>query len=86
MISFEDLEKIKKTTVIGKMKFSGSGAAILEAYKARISHILLDNGAFFKDDSNKGHAQMGQDISFNILQPYRNGEKMGLYPSLVIQP
>ncbi len=86
MISFEDLGNIKKTTTVGKMKFSGSGAAILETYKARISHILLDNGAFFQDDANQGHAQMGQDISFNILQPYRNGENMGLYPSLVIQP
>ncbi len=86
MISLEDLKTIKKTTKIGNMKFGGSGAAIIGSYMARINHILLDNGAFFEDGTNQGHAQIGQDIAFNILQPYCTGEKMGLYPSLVIQP
>ncbi|HHD63238.1 MAG TPA: transferase, partial [Desulfobulbaceae bacterium] len=49
-------------------------------------HILDANGAFYDGEGNKGHAQKNQNISFNIIQPYSEGNKKGVYPTLVIRP
>lgn len=85
-VSFEDLGKIKGKFQIGKLLFDGSGSSFITAFQERIDHILLVNGAFFENGENRGHAQDGQEISFNILQPYRTGENMGIYPSIRIRP
>lgn len=85
-ISFEEFEQIRGEARIGDLSFTGNGAAFISANKTRINQILLANGGFFQSEKNSGHAQDGQDISFNILQPYSTGENMGIYPSIRIKP
>jgi hypothetical protein len=65
---------------------SGKGSIFIEVFKKRINNILLSNGAQFHKGENRGHAQDGQNISFNIIQPYQTGKHMGLYPSIRIEP
>ncbi len=86
IISFADLEKIKDEVVVGNLQFTGSGITFISAMKARINQILMANGSFFQNEKNRGHAQDGQNISFNTLQPYTTGENMGIYPSIRIDP
>jgi carbonic anhydrase/acetyltransferase-like protein (isoleucine patch superfamily) len=80
------LSKVKIMLSKGKMIFEGSGAGFVSAFKERIHHILKENGAFFDGKTNRGHAQRNQKISFNTLQPYPEGDKEGLYPTILIQP
>lgn len=81
-----DFSKIDGGLVQGNMSFEGRGAGFVSAFRERIRHILEANGAFFDGAANKGHAQRNQKISFNTIQPYPNGDLMGLYPTIVIQP
>ncbi|MFH2091382.1 MAG: transferase [Pseudomonadota bacterium] len=86
-ISLDDLAEVRESLVVGKMKFTGKGSVFIDAYRRRISNILLTNGALFAIDNDKrGHAQDDQNISFNLIQPYRTGVRKGLYPSIEIQP
>ena len=85
-VSIKKFSRVKKSLTMGAMKFEGSGSRFIEAFKHRIEHILEANGAFFDGRQNRGHAQMGQDISFNIIQPYGKGAKKGLYPTIDIRP
>lgn len=85
-IPLERLSKIKDQITIGRMRFRGSGEAFVEAFRHRIQHILEANGAFFDGETGRGHAQTGQTISFNIIQPYPTGEARGLYPTIDIEP
>lgn len=85
-ISLDRLSKIKDKVEIGNMRFTGDGAAFVNAFQHRIEHILEANGAYFDGELGRGHAQMGQNISFNIIQPYSRGPLEGLYPSIEIQP
>ena len=85
-ISLEDLSRVEASLSLGNMVFEGSGADFVKAFKARIHHILEENGAFFDGKDNRGHAQRNQNISFNTIQPYPEGEKKGLYPTIDIQP
>jgi carbonic anhydrase/acetyltransferase-like protein (isoleucine patch superfamily) len=70
----------------GGMCFEGRGADFVEAFRQRIDHILEANGAFFDGDRNRGHAQKNQNISFNTIQPYPEGDLEGLYPTILIRP
>ncbi|MCG8640691.1 MAG: transferase [Desulfobacterales bacterium] len=85
-ISLDDLAEVRDSVQVGKMKFSGKGAVFIDSFKKRVNAILLANGALFEEDSKRGHAQDGQNISFNFIQPYRTGERAGLYPSIRIEP
>ncbi|MBW2481558.1 MAG: transferase [Deltaproteobacteria bacterium] len=85
-IALKDLSKIDDVLIKGNLSFEGSGAAFVTAFRDRIHHILEANGAFFDGKKNKGHAQKNQNISFNTIQPYPDGEFQGLYPAIVIQP
>jgi hypothetical protein len=85
-VSVKKLSRVKKSLTLGAMKFQGSGAGFIEAFKHRIEHILAANGAFFDGKQNKGHAQMGQDLTFNIIHPYGKGPQKGLYPTMDIRP
>ncbi len=85
-ISFSDLSKIDGSLTKGNMFFEGKGAGFVDAFRHRISHILEANGAFFEGTKFKGHAQRNQNISFNTIQPYPEGDLEGLYPTIVIQP
>ncbi len=85
-ISLDDLAEVRENLTIGKMTFSGKGSVFIGAFKARLKKILEANGALYNDGENRGHAQDDQNISFNIIQPYRTGERKGLYPSIRIKP
>ncbi len=85
-IALDDLAEVRDTLKIGMMTFSGLGSVFIEAFRKRLEQILLLNGAFFNDGENRGHAQDDQNISFNLIQPYRTGERKGLYPSIRIKP
>ena len=85
-IALDDLAEVRDTLTIGKMVFSGKGSVFIDAFQKRLGQILLANGALFHDDEKRGHAQDDQNISFNIIQPYRTGEQKGLYPSIRIKP
>jgi len=71
---------------IGRMRFTGQGRAFVEGFRHRIDHILEANGAYYDGKGIRGHAQKGQNISFNIIQPYTRGPLRGLYPTIDIQP
>ena len=85
-ISLEDLSKVKNVLSMGNMVFEGNGADFVGSFRQRIHHILEENGAFFDGNGKKGHAQRNQNISFNTIQPYPQGDKEGLYPTIIIQP
>lgn len=85
-IALVDLEKITDGMEMGAMRFSGSGKVFADAFRGRIRHILEENGAFFDEANNAGHAQKNQEMAFNILQPYPSGDLAGLYPKLEIKP
>ena len=85
-ISFDDFEETRDLLNVGQMTFSGKTSVFLHAFQKRIYQVLLLNGALFKDNENRGHAQDDQDISFNTLQPYRTGSSKGIYPSIRINP
>jgi hypothetical protein len=73
---------------LGSMHFQGSGKTFVDAFRHRIDHILEANGAYYSADNQekRGHAQEGQHISFNMIQPYLTGPSQGLYPTIDIQP
>lgn len=70
----------------GKMFFEGNGAVFTASFRDRIHHILEANGAFYDTRKNRGHAQKNQNISFNTIQPYPEGEQEGVYPTIIIRP
>jgi carbonic anhydrase/acetyltransferase-like protein (isoleucine patch superfamily) len=85
-ISLDDLAAIRESLTIGSMTFTGKGSVFIEAFRNRVNRILLANGALFNNGEKRGHAQDDQNISFNLIQPYRTGERKGLYPSIRIKP
>jgi carbonic anhydrase/acetyltransferase-like protein (isoleucine patch superfamily) len=85
-LSIEKLSQSQEEIEIGAMIFQGNGAAFVEAFQNRIEHILDANGAYFDGSQNRGHAQKGQNITFNIIQPYPEGASKGLYPTIDIRP
>ena len=85
-MSLDAFSKIDAPLSQGNMTFEGSGLSFVAGFKERIQHILEENGAFFNENSNEGHAQKNQNISFNTIQPYPKGDKEGLYPTILIQP
>lgn len=85
-IALDELAKVDDYLYRGDMHFEGSGAAFVRAFQDRIHHILETNGAFFDGLTNQGHAQKNQNISFNTIQPYPDGDLEGLYPTIIIRP
>ena len=85
-ISLKELTKIKEGFSRGSMFFEGTGASFVTAFRERIHHILEANGAFYNGTKDKGHAQKNQNISFNLIQPYPEGELKGLFPTIIIRP
>lgn len=85
-ISLTELAKVDSHFSRGNMLFEGSGSAFVNAFKARIHHILEANGALYDGKKNRGHAQKNQNISFNTIQPYPEGDLEGMYPTILIQP
>ncbi len=85
-ISLKALTKINDAFSLGSMFFEGSGNSFVTAFRDRIHHILEANGALYDGMKNKGHAQKNQNISFNTIQPYPEGELKGVYPTIIIRP
>lgn len=85
-ISLKALSDVDDKLVQGNMYFEGDGAGFVSAFQDRIHHILETNGAFFDGSLGRGHAQRNQNISFNTIEPYPDGELAGIYPTISIQP
>jgi carbonic anhydrase/acetyltransferase-like protein (isoleucine patch superfamily) len=85
-MALNDFSKIDNKIQKRDMTFEGSGSSFVSAFQSRIHHILEANGAFFDGVNQRGHAQKNQNISFNILQPYPEGEYAGLCPTITLQP
>ncbi len=85
-IPIEAFAKIKGAKKQENMFFEGDGAIFTAAFQNRIHHILETNGAFFNGNNKRGHAQKNQNISFNTIQPYPEGEQVGVYPTIIIRP
>lgn len=85
-LPLERLEALSGRMTRGRMRFVGSGAAFVQAFRARIRHILESNGAYCDGRKNRGHAQKGQAIAYHIVQPYPSGPRRGLFPTIEIQP
>jgi len=85
-VAISDLIKVDGELKRGAMTFRGSGDCFIKAFLNRIHHILEANGAYFNGSSNHGHAQKTQNISYNIIQPYSDGDYKGIYPTILINP
>ncbi len=85
-ISLAKLEKVVNGFSRKNLVFEGNGKKFVSAFQNRIRHILEANGAFYNGKDFKGHAQKNQKISFNIIQPYSEGENEGVYPTIIIRP
>ena len=85
-ISLEELANVNDRLDIGAMTFIGNGAQFVQGFQHRIEHILEANGAYFDGIRKVGHAQKGQHISFNTIQPYPEGTMKGMYPTMDILP
>lgn len=85
-ITLKEMSKLSTKFTRGEMFFEGNGAAFVSGFRHRIHHILESNGALFDGKNNRGHAQKNQNISFNTIQPYPEGDLEGLYPSIFIKP
>jgi carbonic anhydrase/acetyltransferase-like protein (isoleucine patch superfamily) len=85
-IPLDELAACEEGLRRGAMQFEGSGSHFVNGFRHRLQHILEANGAYFDGGQKKGHAQKGQIISFNIIQPYPEGPMKGLYPTIDICP
>ena len=85
-MTLAEFSKIDGRRVHGNLYFEGLGASFVAAFRDRIHHILEANGAFFDGMNTPGHAQKNQNISFNTIQPYTDGNLKGLFPTIIIQP
>jgi len=85
-LSLKAFAELKGGFALGAMRFKGNGALFVETFQNRIGHILEANGAYFDGSRNRGHAQRNQNISFNTIQPYPEGELEGIYPTIEIRP
>ncbi|MGE4506976.1 MAG: transferase [Desulfovibrionaceae bacterium] len=83
----DELTQFSGTMTRGSMYFIGEGEAFVNTFRHRIDHILEENGAMFDGSvATRGHAQRTQNVSFNIIQPYREGEFKGICPRLIVEP
>jgi hypothetical protein len=80
------LERVGGGLTVGRMEFNGSGSRFVGSFRKRIDHILEANGAYFDGSRSPGHAQRGQNVSYNIIQAYPVGPRQGIYPTIDIQP
>ena len=85
-IALSKLARVGEGLTLEGLAFEGKGALFVKAFGDRIQHILEANGAFFDGHASAGHAQRNQNISFNTIQPYPDGDLAGLYPTIMIQP
>jgi carbonic anhydrase/acetyltransferase-like protein (isoleucine patch superfamily) len=85
-VSAEELSRVDGEFSRGRMVFRGKGEAFVQAFRHRIQHILEENGAYYDGTTGMGHAQKGQNMVFNIIQPYPDGDLKGMVPTIDIRP
>uniref|UniRef100_A0A832A1A0 Transferase n=1 Tax=Desulfacinum infernum TaxID=35837 RepID=A0A832A1A0_9BACT len=85
-LSMDELASCEGELARGRMVFRGSGSAFIRGFQHRIEHILEENGAYYDGRHHMGHAQKGQNIAFNLIQPYPEGDMKGMYPTIDIRP
>lgn len=85
-VPLAELSAVTGTLGRGRMRFRGDGRLFVEGFRHRIEHILEANGAYCDGRGQRGHAQQSQNISFNLIQPYSEGARKGLYPTIAIRP
>jgi len=85
-VSLDRLCEVDGVVEIGDMRFRGSGSQFVAGFRKRIQSILEANGAFFDGEGRYGHAQKDRDIAFNIIQPYPQGSRQGICPTVDIRP
>lgn len=85
-LPLDTLGRLRSGFSLKNLVFEGNGKKFVSAFQNRIQHILEANGAFYNGKEYKGHAQKNQNISFNIIQSYSEGEKEGIYPTIIIRP
>ncbi len=84
-IPADKLTKTDESLTIGDMTFKGSGAALVKAFRARIHHILEENGAFYDGKANEGHAQRNRKFGVSMVQPFPDGDSTGMCPTITVQ-
>jgi carbonic anhydrase/acetyltransferase-like protein (isoleucine patch superfamily) len=85
-LDLEELARCEGEIVVGAMIFQGVGDSFVKAFQHRIEHILEANGAYYNGTNNRGHSQKALVMSFNIVQPYPEGAKKGICPTIDIRP
>jgi len=85
-LPIDELASCEGELTRGLMVFRGSGSAFIRGFQHRIEHILEENGAYYDGRHHMGHAQKGQNIAFNLIQPYPEGDMKGMYPTIDIRP
>ncbi len=85
-LDMEDLNHMRGELQTGRLRLRGDGASFVNRLRGRVDNILKSNGAYFDGSDHHGHAQRGQDISYNIIQPHAWGEREGLFPTMRILP
>jgi hypothetical protein len=73
-ISIKELTKINEGFSKVSLFFEDTEARFVTTFRERIHHILEANGAFYNGTKGKGHAQKNQNISFNLIHSYPEGE------------
>ncbi len=86
-----DLDAMASQTgdiAMGNMRFAGNAADFVRNFRERADSVLRENGAYWDGhaENGKGHAQNMKYLTFNIIQPYADGEAEGLYPTIDIRP
>lgn len=86
-MALEEFAKLKGQFRLGNMTFEGIGSMFVDGFVKRVDHILEVNGAFYDGNgNNRGHAQNNRRVTYNILMPFTQGDRKGIFPSLSIAP
>jgi len=85
-IAMDEFSK-RNSLSLGRLTFTGDGAAFVDGFAHRVDHILEENGAYYDGSpETAGHAQKTQEVSYNTVQAYIGGEFKGLCPTMIIRP
>lgn len=85
-LALESLSEVAGEFKLGDMRFQGNGAEFVHGFQGRIEHILEENGAYFNENKNPGHAQKYEGLAFNTFRPFPQGTFGGLFPNLEFRP
>jgi len=84
-LSIADVATVNGEINLGRMTFTGDGSTLINAFQARVQHILAENGAFFDGHTKHGHAQKNKSIDYKELPPNRGGSAAMMHPDIEIK-